>query len=60
MRKFRILAIIFMVLIAGFLVFIPASAQPERDVLLLSNGVLCGDGSAADNYGFAYAFQQPH
>ena len=60
MRKFRIFAVIFMGLIAGFLVFKPASAQPERDVLLLSNGVLCGDGSAADNYGFAYAFQQPH
>lgn len=60
MRTFRVLAVIFFWLFIGFWVIKPASAQPERDVLLLSDGVLCGDGSAADNYGFAYAFQQPH
>jgi hypothetical protein len=60
MRIFRTLTVIFLGLFIGFWVIKPASAQPERDVLLLSDGVLCGNGSAADNYGFAYAFQQPH
>jgi hypothetical protein len=60
MRKLRAFTVIFIGLVAGFWVFKPVSAQPERDILLLSNGVLCGNGSAVDNYGFTYAFQQPH